>query len=265
LPVDFDFSRALTVRNPTFSVRIRGSGTDPYPTVRYRWSNVVCHRSTVVMTRASRDTCVLLLLGVLLSNSSNLAAQVQRYSVEEYREAMRQFDWMIGTWEGSGWIEIAGQGRQAIVVTQEVSSKVNGLFLVVDTVEVSQENGNVVHSGLRIISGEPPAVLPGPPGTYLWQELSTNGLMVLNEAQASANSLQVGLPFSREDCDRILDDSWRQFCRRGGEPIWSRRTISLNDNNEWVETREWQRNESLDVRPYIPYFRVVLRRVDSDD
>ena len=83
--------------------------------------------------------------------------------------------------------------------------------------------------------------------------------MRANEAQGTERSLQVGYGFSRQECDRIVADAERRANCRGGEMKWSRVTISLNDDGEWVQTREWQEVQG-DDRSWHKYFSVVLRR-----
>lgn len=217
------------------------------------------------LSRPAASSLRVALLSAALCLPPILVAQVQRPSEEELRQAMQQLDWMVGEWEGSGWIDIAGQGRREFSFTQRVTSRFEGLMIVVEGNGIADDDGSQVHEALRLISGPAPAVLPGPPGTYTWQEISAGVLYLLNEAHAGDRSLRVGLPFGRQYCVHILDDSWQAACRReGGEPIWSQRTISLNDGGEWIETHAWERMESIDDRSWVTYLEIVLRRVDGE-
>jgi hypothetical protein len=103
-------------------------------------------------------------------------------------------------------------------------------------------------------------VLPGPPGTYLWQESGPGTYLRGNEAQGTGRSLQVGMPPDRLDCDRIVETAYGEGCIRNRTEQWFRATISLNGRGEWVETREWQRREGT-TTSWVEYFKVVLRRV----
>jgi hypothetical protein len=105
-------------------------------------------------------------------------------------------------------------------------------------------------------------VLKPPGSAYTWQERSRGTILRGNDAQGIERGVWVGLPFGRAECDQIGDESYRNYCRTGGESLWSRTTISLNDDNEWVQTREWQDNEP--GRNWHTVFKVVLRRVDEE-
>jgi hypothetical protein len=175
---------------------------------------------------------------------------------------MRRLDWMIGEWEGSGWVESADSGLKEFFYSLNVRSVADGRLLVADGVGYPAINDLFPYAEHLLISGPPYAVLPGPPGTYGWQELSSSMSLRINEAQGTERSLQVGYPFSREECDRIVADAGRRVRCRSGELKWSRVTISLNGDGEWVQTREWQEIQA-DDRSWHTYFRVVLRRVEK--
>lgn len=180
----------------------------------------------------------------------------------ELREAMQKLDWMIGRWEGMAWSESAPTGRQEFAYSVTVRPDLDGLLLVIDMIGHVAANRPLVFARQVLVSGPPPAVLPGPTGTYSWQEPARLGPYLMgNEAQGTARSLQVGLPLGRADCDWIVDEPSRHVCLNGGEGAWSRTSISLNDQGEWVETREWQ-STGMENRSWHTYFRAVLRRVE---
>lgn len=191
------------------------------------------------------------------------AAQAQSRPVSaSAQELMRRLDWMVGEWEGSGWVESAESGPKEFLYSLNVRSVDDGRLLIADGVGYPGINGLLPYAEHLLISGPPYAVLPGPPGTYTWQELSSSMHLRVNEAQGTERGLQVGYPFSRQECDRIVADVARRTNCRGGEMKWSRVNISLNDDGEWVQTREWQEVQG-DDRSWHTYFKVVLRKAEK--
>jgi hypothetical protein len=210
---------------------------------------------------AMRIVIAIIAAGLAASGVNAQNAQIQRPSAEQLRQAMEKLEWMIGDWRGSGWVESARLGRREFSYTLSVRSEFDGLVLVVSGMGFDTADLSVPYAEQLLITGPPPAVLLGPPGTYGWMELSSIGFLRGNEAQGTESSLQAGFPFTAQDCDRILDDSYRDLCLlHNGTIVWSRATISLNDEDEWVETREWQQEEGV-IRTWNKYFEVVLRRM----
>jgi hypothetical protein len=190
------------------------------------------------------------------------ARPLQRPSPARLQEDMQRLDWMVGKWQGSGWTESATRGRREFSYSLNVGREFGGLLLAVDGVGYSTADTAVSYAEQLLISGIPPGVVLEPPGSYLWQESGRGVFLRGNDAQGSGRSLRVGLPLLREDCDWIIDESRRTYCRTGGEPVWSRATISLNDAGEWVEIREWQVKDG-DNRNWHTYLSVVLQRVTA--
>lgn len=178
-------------------------------------------------------------------------------------ELMLQLNWMIGKWEGTGWIESARFGKLEFPYSLNARSDFEGLLLIVDGVGYEKTKGNQLPYAEHVVIFPPsPSALPDPPGTYIWSESFSSTIVRLNEAQGTARSLQVGYPFSREECDHIVADAGRRVRCRSGELKWSRVSISLNNDGEWVQTREWQETPG-DDSSWHTYFKVVLRRAEK--
>jgi hypothetical protein len=196
------------------------------------------------------------------------ASPMQRPTTEHLRAAMEKLDWMVGKWEGTGWVNSA-TGRRELSYSVSVRSELGGLLLIVDGVGIGAGDGwkvttdsGVLYAEHLLISGPAPDVVLKPPGSaYTWQELSRGTILRGNDAPGFDRGVWVGLPFGRTECDQIDDESYRNYCRTGGELLWSRTTIVRIDDNEWVQTREWQDNEP--GRNWHTVFKVVLRRVDE--
>jgi hypothetical protein len=190
------------------------------------------------------------------------ARPLQRPSTARLLEDMRHLDWMVGKWQGSGWAESATRGRYEFFYSLDVRRDFDSLLLVVGGAGFSLTDRTVAYAEQLLISGTPPGAVLEPPGSYLWQESGRGAFLRGNDAQGTGRSLRVGLPLLREDCDWIVDESRRTYCRTGGEPVWSRAMISLNAAGEWIETREWQVKDG-DDRSWHTYLRIVLQRVKT--
>lgn len=201
------------------------------------------------------------------------ARALQRPTTAQLHAAMDKLDWMIGKWQGSGWIESATAGRREISYSVNVRAELGGLLLIVDGVGVGVGAGNdgwqvapdsrVVYAEQLLISGPAPDVVLRPTGhAYTWQEFSRGAFLRGNDAQGVDRGIWVGLPFREDkDCDQIADESYREFCRSGRESLWSQTRIVRNEDGEWVQTREWQDNEP--GRQLHTVFKVVLRQVSD--
>jgi hypothetical protein len=209
-----------------------------------------------------------LAMACAMSANAGEAPPLQRPTTAHLRAAMEKLDWMVGKWEGTGWIDSA-TGRRELSYSVNVRPELGGLLLIVDGVGIGAGDGwkvttdsGVLYAEQLLISGPAPDVVLKPPGSaYTWLELSRGAVLRGNDAQGIERGLWVGLPLGRTECDQIGDESYRTYCRTGSELLWSRTTIFRNDANEWVQTREWQDNET--GRNWHPVFKVVLRRVDE--
>jgi hypothetical protein len=219
------------------------------------------------MTRLQSFTILLLTLTGVMPAATREAPRMQRPTTEHLRAAMEKLDWMVGKWEGTGWVNSA-TGRRELSYSVNVRAELGGLLLIVDGVGIGAGDGwkvttdsGVLYAEQLLLSGPAPDVVLKPPGSaYTWQERSRGAVLRGNDAQGIERGVWVGLPFGRAECDQIDDESYRNYCRTGGEPLWSRTTISRNDENEWVQTREWQDNEP--GRNWHMVFKVVLRRAE---
>lgn len=211
---------------------------------------------------------LLLALVCFVPASAREAPPLQRPTTAQLHAAMDELDWMIGKWEGTGWVESA-TGRRELTYSVNVRSELDGLLLVVDAIGVGAggwtmtADRGVLYAEQLLISGPAPDVVVKPPGSaYTWLEASRGTVLRGNDAQGIERGLWVGLPLGGAECDQTGDESDRTYCRTVGEPLWSRTTISLNDEDEWVQTREWQDNEP--GRNWHMIFKVVLRRVGDE-
>jgi hypothetical protein len=71
------------------------------------------------------------------------------------REAMKKLDYMVGVWKGSGWRD-GPEGRQNVIGTETVQSKLNGLALLIEGkfgAKIPGQNEElVVHETLAVLA-----------------------------------------------------------------------------------------------------------------
>lgn len=212
---------------------------------------------------ATAITC--LASALLAAPGTAAAAQLpELLAVTPNQNVVQRLGWMVGAWEGSGWVETADAGSpRQFSYSLNVRPTPDGRLLIVDGVGHQGGGVDFPYAEHFFVFDPPPAQLPAPPGTYLWMEVSAMAPTRANEAQTTERSLQVGYGFSRQECSRFVSDPQMRTNCSGGEPSWQRVTISINDEGEWVQTREWMVNPA-DDRSWHTYFRAVLRRTTPD-
>lgn len=106
------------------------------------------------MTRALvAITCVLLAGGQAAAQTPGLTD-----TATAHRDAMEKVGWMVGTWEGSGWLAMGPTGRSEFRGRETVEARLDGLVLVVEGVHHAvggPKDGQLVHHALAFISWDP--------------------------------------------------------------------------------------------------------------
>jgi hypothetical protein len=162
---------------------------------------------------------------VTLAQSPTAAAQ---------RAEMKKLDFLLGQWQGEGWI-MMGQGeRRTFRQTETVQSRVDGLVLMVDGLGKDKTPGKedvVVHNAFAVAAYDAQAK------QFRWRAFRADGLVVDTDANVTENSLVWGLQ-----------------APRGGEV---RFTIKLTDKGQWFEIGEF----SQDGKTWQKFFEMTLQRV----
>lgn len=95
----------------------------------------------------------LLIVAVALAGPAGAAAQVpDPAGAVESRERMAALDWMVGHWEGDGWIVLPGLGRQEFTSRETVEARLDGRVLIVEGVHAARGTGEVMHHALGALS-----------------------------------------------------------------------------------------------------------------
>src|SRR5690606_38482541 len=141
------------------------------------------------MRRAQHAAVLSLTLACAMPAATREAPPLQRPTTEHLRAAMEKLDWMVGKWEGTGWVNSA-TGRRELSYSVTVRSELDGLLLIVqdggrgagDGWKVTTDPG-VLYAEQLLISGPAPDVVLKPPGSaYTWQELSRGDFLRGNDA-----------------------------------------------------------------------------------
>src|SRR5262249_14310342 len=148
---------------------------------------------------------------------------------------MRKLDFLVGKWQGEGWIEMAPEQRRTFKQTETVQSKLDGTILTVDGLGKGKRQGNdeetVVHNAFAVISYNEQT------GKFRWHGYQSGGLFVDAEATVTENSL-----------------IWSFPSPRGGKV---RFTISQQAKGKWREIGEF----SMDGGTWKQFFEMILERV----
>jgi hypothetical protein len=153
------------------------------------------------------------------------------------REAMKKLDFLVGRWEGGGWMEFAPGQRRTFKSTETVQSKLDGLLLTIDGMHRGRvgDAGEevVVHNAFGLISYDAQAK------RYRFQAFTARGNHEDTEAKVSDKQLVWGM-------------SIPQF----GEV---RYTTRLDEKGRWFEVGE----VSKDGKEWRKFFEMTLDRVPA--
>lgn len=92
-------------------------------------------------------------LTVLILAMAAFSAAAQQPKPDAQIAAMKKLDYMVGDWQGEGWIEMGGP-RIAFRGGEKIQRKLNGVALLVEGAFFA-ENGTPVHTTLAVMSYDP--------------------------------------------------------------------------------------------------------------
>lgn len=90
------------------------------------------------------------MVGVLISIAL-IAPQVAQGPTAGELEAMKKLDFLVGNWEGQGWMLHPG-GREVFNGTETVQKKLQGKALLIEGKFVDPKDGRVVHETLAVLT-----------------------------------------------------------------------------------------------------------------
>jgi hypothetical protein len=169
------------------------------------------------------------ILWIALLGISSVAALAQAPASGQ-RDEMKKLDWLVGQWNGTGWMQLGPQGRKEFTITETVQGKLDGLVLVIEGNGKSKEDGRAVHTALAFVSYDEGAK------TFRWRAFTAEGRQTDTVAKVGANTLEWGLE---------IPDRGRM-----------RYTIKLNEKGEWFEVGEM----TQDGETWRKFFEMTLQR-----
>lgn len=102
------------------------------------------------MMKAMRGALAVLAIGSTGALAVPTSAQMPNpAAAAESRAHMRSFDWLIGEWEGGGWMMVPGAGRLEFTSAENVEWRLDGRVLLVEGLH---------HAAVPDASGERPVV-----------------------------------------------------------------------------------------------------------
>ena len=146
------------------------------------------------------------------------------------RAEMKKLDWLVGQWQGAGWMLMGPQGRREFTITETIQEKLDGLVLVIEGLGKSKEDGSTVHTALAFVSYDEEAK------THRWRAFTAEGRQTDAVAKVGANTLEWGL----------------EIPLRGR----MRYTINVNEKGEWFEVGEM----TPDGQTWQKFFEMTLQR-----
>ena len=170
---------------------------------------------------------------ILLLSVLPLAAAAQTPPSPQAAE-MKRLDFLVGRWQGEGWIVLGRGERYAFRQAENVQRKVDGAVLLIEGLGKSKDPvnaGAVVHNAFAVVSYDKRA------RAFRWYAIRANGDPVDTQLKVSENMLAWGMPHPS-----------------GGE---IRFTIRLNEKGQWFEVGEFSR----DGETWQKFFEMTLTRV----
>ena len=165
---------------------------------------------------------------LLMCFSSHLVmAQPQVQLSDEHRNAMSQLEFLIGQWEGEGWMMTQSGTKETFKQTEHIQWKLDKSLILVEGKGMSEEE--IVHNALALISFDPNT------STYRFQSHLANG----------RSGEYTG--------EMIEEDAFRWTIEVPGRTI--RYTITLNDQGQWFETGEFKMGEQ-----WMQFFEMTLEK-----
>lgn len=149
---------------------------------------------------------------------------------------MKKLDFLVGQWQGEGWIMLGPNQRHTFRQTENVQRKVGGTVLLIEGLGKSMDTSNagaIVHNAFAVLSYDKDAKV------FRWRAFRADGSSIDTEAKVSENML-----------------IWGFRDPRGGN---IRFTIKLNEKGQWYEIGEMSR----DGQTWLKFFEMTLNRVAS--
>ena len=174
---------------------------------------------------------LLFLQFLLLINTFSLSVKAQAPTPAAQIEEMKKINFLVGEWQGEGWIQLGPNKRETFKQHETVQSKLNGLTMVIEGLGKSKDGSErIVHNALAVISYDLQKK------SFRFSAYLANGQSIDAEAKITKDALEWG------------------FTQAYGT---IRFTISLNEKGEWHEIGEI----NPDGKNWYKNFEMTLQKV----
>lgn len=149
-------------------------------------------------------------------------------------DEMAQLAFLIGDWQGSGWI-LVSETRHSFTQTEHVEAHADGAILAIDGVGESTDaanSGTTIHRAYGTVSYDVNA------GLFRWYSVESSGQQIITEANVSEQRLIWSAPAAGGGVDRY--------------------TITLDERGRWHEIGE----RSQDGCRWQQFFEMTLDPVE---
>lgn len=177
----------------------------------------------------------LLFAGLLFA--APMMAQPHMQPPTAHQEAIQEVDFMVGTWEGTGWMQMSPDRRATLNSKEIVEKKLDGTMLLIEGLHTTDVEGApepvVIHHAMAMLTYDPEAE------TYRFRSALASGRTGNFEGRAENGTFVWG-----------FDDANGRI----------RYTITLNEAGEWFEIGEMSRDGGA---TWFQFFEMTLRRTDG--
>lgn len=187
-------------------------------------------------TNMKNSIIKLILVLCFISGISAVAFGQENNPTVAQIEAMKKLDFLVGNWQGSGWMLIPGGKRETFQINESVQMKLGGLVLLVEGLGKSKDDktgaDRIVHNALATLSFDPREKL------YRWRTFTMQGNSADTIAQIGDKSFIWG--FKNPQAGDI------------------RYTITLNEKGNWFEIGEFSRDGG---KTWTKFFEMELQKI----
>lgn len=177
----------------------------------------------------------LIFISILFLSLFASAQMPDEAKLEKQRAELRKMDFLLGTWEGTGWIQI-GRERKTFTAKEKIQPKVGGLIYVVDGLGKAKDektgDERVVHDAYGVFYADEQT------GNLSFRFYKENGQIGVSPIEVSGTKLV-----------------WGFTAQPNGMQV--RFTENLNEKGEWTEIGEIFVKEK-----WIQFFEMTLKKVN---